>query len=276
MILKVFGDKQNMKVTGIYKIKNIVNGRVYIGASTDVYKRFYQHMFYLRRGEHANVDLQSDYNLYGESNFECSVECECDESELDRLELSTLHKYGGYTSDNTYNMVEAARVAVGECNHNYGKHWSDEWKDEQSRKMKEYLKDKTHHPMYGKHFSEESKKKMRLSQLGKTQSAESNRKRSEKLKGRVFSEEHRRKLSESNHGRVVSQETLSKMRKSMQTFTYYCDDREFISAQELCDYLHTIGYPNITSSTVHSLVKKGFDKSKTYKSLHGRVYRISL
>jgi len=36
----------------------------------------------------------------------------------------------------------------------------------QSQRMTELLKDKTNHPMYGKHFSEESKKKMSLAQSG--------------------------------------------------------------------------------------------------------------
>lgn len=56
-------------------------------------------------------------------------------------------------------------------------------------------------PWYGKHHSEESKKKM-----------------SEARKGVPKTEEWKRKISESNKGRVVTKETKAKMSKTMQMF----------------------------------------------------------
>jgi len=32
-----------MKIQGIYKIKNLLNGKVYIGQSVNIEKRFYNH-----------------------------------------------------------------------------------------------------------------------------------------------------------------------------------------------------------------------------------------
>jgi hypothetical protein len=53
------------------------------------------------------------------------------------------------------------------------------------------------HPLFGKHLSDETKRKI-----------------SEKLKGRPFSDEVRGKLSEANKGKVLSEETRRRMGKA--------------------------------------------------------------
>lgn len=54
---------------GIYKIKNIVNGKFYIGSSTELKRRERTHFKLLKDGRHINPKLQNSYNKYGESNF---------------------------------------------------------------------------------------------------------------------------------------------------------------------------------------------------------------
>jgi group I intron endonuclease len=83
----------------------------------------------------------------------------------------------------------------------------------------------------GKAYSEESKLKMRNSQLGKKQSEETINKRIEKLKGQkrsiefkekirslkigsVLSDETKKKLSEINKGKILSEETKTKISNS--------------------------------------------------------------
>lgn len=57
--------------TGIYRITNIVNYKVYIGSAALDYKsRFRQHRHLLKHNKHFNNHLQSAYNKYGEENFE--------------------------------------------------------------------------------------------------------------------------------------------------------------------------------------------------------------
>lgn len=56
--------------TGIYQIKNTLNGRFYIGASTNNFKqRWSEHKSLLRKGIHGSFLLQEDWNKYGESAF---------------------------------------------------------------------------------------------------------------------------------------------------------------------------------------------------------------
>jgi group I intron endonuclease len=56
-------------VSGIYQIKNLVNGSVYIGSSVDIAKRFKTHKWSLKNKRHHNRHLQSAWNYYGSQNF---------------------------------------------------------------------------------------------------------------------------------------------------------------------------------------------------------------
>jgi group I intron endonuclease len=64
-------------VEGIYKIENIVNGRMYIGSSVDINKRINRHKNDLIENKHINCYLQRDFNKYGMSSylFECIELC---------------------------------------------------------------------------------------------------------------------------------------------------------------------------------------------------------
>lgn len=58
------------KVSGIYTITNKVTGKLYIGESLDIYRRWHdEHIPQLRKNRHYNKELQKDFNNYGEENF---------------------------------------------------------------------------------------------------------------------------------------------------------------------------------------------------------------
>ena len=54
---------------GIYSIRNIENGKVYIGSSARIRKRKDEHFARLRAGKHFNGILQKSWNKYGETAF---------------------------------------------------------------------------------------------------------------------------------------------------------------------------------------------------------------
>ena len=62
---------------GIYKIQCSKNKKCYIGASTELLKRKSQHFNSLRKGEHSNIEMQIDFNKYGEENFLFEILEEC-------------------------------------------------------------------------------------------------------------------------------------------------------------------------------------------------------
>lgn len=55
----------------IYKIKNTVNNKIYIGKTkaSKVEKRWNQHRRFLRTNRHPNKHLQASWNKYGENSF---------------------------------------------------------------------------------------------------------------------------------------------------------------------------------------------------------------
>ena len=67
-------------MTGIYAIKNKVNGKLYIGSSEQIERRFTDHKYLLNKEIHHSISFQRSWNKYGSKNFkfeiieECSIE----------------------------------------------------------------------------------------------------------------------------------------------------------------------------------------------------------
>ena len=68
----------------IYQIKNLVNGKLYIGQTINYKSRKEKHLSLLRRNDHHNPYLQKAYNKYGEDAFEFSIlhEEECNQDRV--------------------------------------------------------------------------------------------------------------------------------------------------------------------------------------------------
>lgn len=58
---------------GIYKIVNLVNGKVYIGSAKDFKKRWRRHISDLNKGKHSSIKLQRSYNKHGKNNFKFEI-----------------------------------------------------------------------------------------------------------------------------------------------------------------------------------------------------------
>ena len=71
---------------GIYKIENTKNNKIYIGSSINIEKRFYKHLWMLKKGIHDNNHLQNSFNEYGENYFSFSILELCSEPDLVKRE----------------------------------------------------------------------------------------------------------------------------------------------------------------------------------------------
>lgn len=87
----------------IYRIRNIVNSKVYIGSTNNIMKRFNTHICNLRNKTHHNKHLQNAWNKYGESNFEFEIIEECDDSIKFRIEQKYIDLYKN-DWENCYNI----------------------------------------------------------------------------------------------------------------------------------------------------------------------------
>ncbi len=65
--------KQAKQPMGVYRIRNIGNGRSYIGFGLDMRARLNRHKAELKFGNHRNRELQEEWKTCGESSFRFEV-----------------------------------------------------------------------------------------------------------------------------------------------------------------------------------------------------------
>lgn len=98
-------------VWGIYKILNTVNGKFYIGSSTNLRKRLYEHYRELTLGIHTNKHLQAAWIKYGKEGFKFQIlETIKDTSnftneDLRQLETDYIRKTQCYIDSIGYNFI---------------------------------------------------------------------------------------------------------------------------------------------------------------------------
>lgn len=208
------------KKSGVYKITNLINNKIYLGSSSDLRSRKKSHLFLLRNNNHPNKHLQNSYNRYGDNNFKWEIIeyvefnenkeilkknlLEREQHWIDELKVCD-KKYG-------YNIRTLAESNIG------FKHSKETIYKFRNRKPTEETRTKLGNSRRGRKHTEESKQKisksnkgkkrsdetiikMKESWVGRTISKETRIKMKNSLKDRIFSEEHRRKLKE-NHAKL--------------------------------------------------------------------------
>lgn len=157
----------------IYKIENLLNGKVYIGQTVrSLNERISEHK---RKGNILHLAI----NKYGWENFKAQIvfETECFE-ELQEEEIRWINVENSLVP-NGYNIVEGGKGTKGY------KHASDTKDIMRNKKQGKYLGE--NNPFYGKKHSQETLEKMR---------------------GRIMSEENKSKLKASHSTvRVINNTT---------------------------------------------------------------------
>lgn len=161
--------------SGIYQILNKINGKKYIGSTSNVRHRKNDHFNKLRKNKHHSPKLQAAWNKYGEDNFEFKVLARCPKEYLPKLEQWFIDEckpeyncalfVGGL-------FMLGRKLSVETIQKRHG------------RKLSEERLFKLRTNMLGKHHTEETKKKMSDRQKGKKYSAERCRQMSEIMKGK--------------------------------------------------------------------------------------------
>lgn len=67
---------------GVYMIKNVLNGKCYIGSATKLSNRVNAHRCLLLSGKHPNIILQRSFNKYGVNVFVIGVVELCEKEKL--------------------------------------------------------------------------------------------------------------------------------------------------------------------------------------------------
>jgi group I intron endonuclease len=182
-----------MRVCGIYKIMNKINGMYYVGSSKDVLgKRWYQHRKRLTDKTHHNPHLINAWHKYGAEAFEIVIIEEVPEDKLYEVEQKYLSICEANPSE-AYNMNYSPDGGKP-CAETLAKI---------SRKLK------------GRVFTEEHKKRIGIAITGRFYSAETRAKIGKYSSTRVHGEETRRKIGASLLGGKRSDETKARMRAAI-------------------------------------------------------------
>lgn len=79
--------------SAIYKIKNLINNKFYIGSTNNPERRKKEHFLRLKQNSHDNTYLQNAYNKYGKKNLKFEIIEYCDPQEQYILEQKWIDKY---------------------------------------------------------------------------------------------------------------------------------------------------------------------------------------
>jgi group I intron endonuclease len=170
-----------MMIIGIYKITNIINGKVYIGQSINIKKRWNQE----KHGRGINNHLNSSFNKYGIGNFTFEI----------------------------LKVIEYYTPSLQSILNDYEDFYIKEYNSTDNR----YGYNKQQGGRVGFTITEETRLKASLAQKGKKQSQETINKRKETRKnntGFKHSEETKKKISKSHQGIKPNKETRELMSKN--------------------------------------------------------------
>lgn len=97
------------KISGIYKIVNKVNGKYYVGSSSNIKQRWNAHKRALKLNKHWNCKLQNAWNKYGKENFKFQISELCINDTIILLENEQRHLDIAKLNENySYNITFTA------------------------------------------------------------------------------------------------------------------------------------------------------------------------
>lgn len=209
-------------VSAVYKITNEQNGKVYIGGSSRLRDRRQQHKWNLQHGVHSNKAMQEDYNNYPDS-FRFDVIEYCSEEDLVDMERKYIAEYDAMNPTHGYNR-ESGGNAEKTISDETKKIWSDHRSNGGAG-------------MFGKHHTEEARRKISEANMGRHLSEESIKKMAETKRGKKMSDEARQHMSESRKGRKATPKMLAALEKARSCRVYSEESRKRMSVARKGKYM---------------------------------------
>lgn len=216
----------------VYKIFNLLNGKFYIGSTTDLPRRKSQHLARLRAGKHHCTHLQNAWNRDGEISFSFEILEHCAKAEREDLEQSYIDRLDACNPEVGYNKARKvgqvmgfphtkesreamSRARRGVKTPNKVKAWKALGESMRGRKRPLDVVDKIRKANLGQKRSEETKARLRQINLGRKHSAEAVKKIREASAGRRHSDETKEKCRVWQIGVPKPREQVEKQRAAL-------------------------------------------------------------
>lgn len=198
--------------SGVYRIRNLLDGKVYIGSCKVFKQRAGQHSSRLEKNKHHNRHLQNAWNKYGSNAFLFEVLKPIAGGRLERTayeqKLFDEHCSKGTWSECYNNNMKAVSHERSSWSLNQ-EGFSNEHKSKISNALKKFYKENP------KACQEISKRMMGArTRLGQKHTKETKEKMSIAQSGRKTSEETRQKLRIANLGKKLSLATREKIKRA--------------------------------------------------------------
>jgi group I intron endonuclease len=146
-------------MAGVYLIRNVLNGKVYVGSSVDPSMRRARHFSALRHRRHHNAHLQNAWNAHGAEAFKFEIIEEAPIETLRECEQLWIDAYQASDENFGYNLAKSVEASF-----------------------------------LGRTHSAETRAKMSAANKGKVRSAEQCARISAAQTGKTLSAEHRAKI----------------------------------------------------------------------------------
>lgn len=156
------------KSKGIYKIKCLVNNKLYIGSTVKTFwKRFQCHLSQLKKNNHSNQLLQNCFNKHGSKQFVFEKICSCDflsDTQIRNKEEKYLKSYPCHYSRGGFNILKTSTVGdtitklPEERKREFAVKISKTWTDKRKRELSKRAKKMWSEPGYRQNKSNLVKK----------------------------------------------------------------------------------------------------------------------
>lgn len=171
-------------------IKNLVNGKCYVGQSVNIKRRFMEHK---NINKESNQSLVLAYKKYGIENFSFSILEECEEHLLNEREMFWIEKLKPEYNRTKGGDGNLGRIVSDETKSKLRTAGKSQWDKKTDDEKERIIRNNLTGPKVGHSVSEETRAKLRAANIGKTQSKDTIEKRAKKLRGRKKDNSKRQK-----------------------------------------------------------------------------------
>lgn len=226
---------------GVYCIRNVANGKLYVGSSAHLSNRLAEHMRLLEREKHSNRYLQASWKKYGAESFVIEIlefvdadqQYAREQHYLDTLQpeynlSSRAIGFSGTHTEKSRKRASMAMKAYWNRPDTREKHPKSMLGRKPSEKAIAALIERNRNKLWvesirqaaarrrGQRVSEEIRAKISSANKGRQVSEETRLKISDSLRGHQHSEESKRKMAEAATGRKLSIEVVQRRNASIQ------------------------------------------------------------